>query len=103
MRFRILYQFRAPRGGPTQTRTGGSMTLKRVKSRGAPRSAPPPPDGLQSVQTAFRILDALSNAHGPVGLSSLAAEVGELKPRVYRHLATLKRLGVVFQDARNGG
>lgn len=79
------------------------MTLKRVKSRGAPRSAAPPADGLQSVQTAFRILDALSNAHGPVGLSSLAAQVGELKPRVYRHLATLKRLGVVFQDARNGG
>jgi DNA-binding IclR family transcriptional regulator len=60
-------------------------------------------DGLQSLQTAFRILDALSNAHGPVGLSSLAAELGELKPRVYRHLATMKRLGVVFQEARNGG
>ncbi len=78
-------------------------------SRATPRqarlkhAAPPRPDGLQSLQTAFRILDALSNAHGPVGLSSLAAELGELKPRVYRHLATMKRLGVVFQEARNGG
>ncbi len=60
-------------------------------------------DGLQSVQTAFRILDELANAHGPVGVSELARRLGELKPRVYRHLSTLKRLGVVFQDARNDG
>lgn len=66
----------------------------------APRQAAG--DGLQSLQTAFRILDALSNAHQPVALTDLAAMLGELKPRVYRHLATMKRLSVVFQDARNG-
>ncbi|HZO22172.1 MAG TPA: IclR family transcriptional regulator [Steroidobacteraceae bacterium] len=60
-------------------------------------------DGLQSLQTAFRILDELSDAHGPVGLTDLALRLGELKPRVYRHLSTMKRLGVVFQDPRNGG
>jgi IclR family transcriptional regulator, KDG regulon repressor len=60
-------------------------------------------EGLQSVQTAFRILDELSNAHGPVALTDLAGKLDELKPRVYRHLSTLKRLGVVFQDARSGG
>ncbi len=59
-------------------------------------------DGLQSLQTAFRILDELSNAHQPVGLTDLAGTLGELKPRVYRHLSTMKRIGVVFQDARNG-
>jgi IclR family KDG regulon transcriptional repressor len=59
-------------------------------------------DGLQSLQAAFRILDELSNAHQPVGLTDLAGMLGELKPRVYRHLSTMKRLGVVFQDARNG-
>jgi DNA-binding IclR family transcriptional regulator len=59
-------------------------------------------DGLQSLQTAFRILDELSNAHQPVGLTDLARVLGELKPRVYRHLSTMKRIGVVFQDARNG-
>ena len=74
----------------------------------ARRSAPRPAsgeggDGLQSVQTAFRILDELSNAHGPVALSDLAAALGELKPRVYRHLSTMKQLGVVSQEARNGG
>lgn len=77
--------------------------MKPVKRSRAGRARPARSDGLQSVQTAFRILDALSNAHGPVGLSNLAGEVGELKPRVYRHLATMKRIGVVFQDARNGG
>ncbi len=60
-------------------------------------------DGLQSVQAAFRILDELANAREPVGVSDLARRLGELKPRVYRHLSTLKRLGVVFQDARTGG
>lgn len=60
-------------------------------------------EGLQSVQTAFRILDQLANTHGPVGVTELARTLGELKPRVYRHLSTLKRLGVVFQDSRNGG
>jgi IclR family transcriptional regulator, KDG regulon repressor len=59
-------------------------------------------DGLQSLRTAFRILDELSSAHAPVGLTDLAGRLGELKPRVYRHLSTMKRLGVVFQDARNG-
>jgi IclR family KDG regulon transcriptional repressor len=60
-------------------------------------------EGLQSLQTTFRILDELSNAHGSVGLTDLAAKLGELKPRIYRHLSTMKRLGVVFQDSRNGG
>jgi IclR family KDG regulon transcriptional repressor len=75
-----------------------------------PRTGQPPPraqrqdrgEGLQSLQTAFRILDELSNAHGPMGLTDLAEMLGELKPRVYRHLSTLKALGVVSQDARNG-
>jgi IclR family KDG regulon transcriptional repressor len=60
-------------------------------------------EGLQSLRTTFRILDELSNAHGSVGLTDLAAKLGELKPRIYRHLSTMKRLGVVFQDSRNGG
>jgi IclR family transcriptional regulator, KDG regulon repressor len=72
----------------------------RLKQRAAVSEAG---DGLQSLQTAFRILEKLSDAPGAVGLTDLAAMLGELKPRVYRHLFTMKRLGVVFQDARNGG
>jgi DNA-binding IclR family transcriptional regulator len=51
---------------------------------------------------AFRILDALSASHGPMGLTELATQVGEQKPRVHRHLATLKAVGAVVQDARSG-
>ncbi|MEP6546503.1 MAG: IclR family transcriptional regulator [Gammaproteobacteria bacterium] len=58
--------------------------------------------GLQSLQAAFRILDELSNADGPIGLTDLAFKLGELKPRVYRHLSTMKALGIVIQDARSG-
>lgn len=59
-------------------------------------------DGLQSLQAAFRILDALSSADGPVGLTDLASRLDELKPRVYRHLSTMKSLGIVIQDTRSG-
>jgi DNA-binding IclR family transcriptional regulator len=81
--------------------------VKRKAARPAAQSSaqslrPIAGDGLQSLQAAFRILDELSNAHQPVGLTDLAAVLGELKPRVYRHLSTMKRLGVVFQDARTG-
>lgn len=79
-----------------------------MKHKTARRSAPPPAasdsgDGLQSLQTAFRILDELSNAHGPVALTDLAEVLGERKPRIYRHLSTMKQLGIVSQEARNGG
>jgi IclR family transcriptional regulator, KDG regulon repressor len=59
-------------------------------------------EGLQSLQMAFRILDALSASHGPVGLTDLAGKIGEQKPRVHRHLSTLKQVGAVVQDARTG-
>jgi IclR family KDG regulon transcriptional repressor len=79
--------------------------MKRTSAR---RAAPAPAatesgDGLQSLQTAFRILDELSKAHGPVALTDLAEVLGERKPRVYRHLSTMKQLGIVSQEARNGG
>ncbi len=37
-----------------------------------------------------------------MGLTDLAAALGELKPRVYRHLSTMKSLGIVVQDERSG-
>jgi hypothetical protein len=60
-----------------------------MKHKTRPRTVQPPAragrseggDGLQSVQTAFRILDELSNADGPVGLTDLARLLGELKLR----------------------
>lgn len=79
--------------------------MKHNRARRTAQRSPPgeSSDGLQSVQTAFRILDELSNAHGPVALSDLSAALGELKPRIYRHLSTMRQLGIVSQEARNGG
>jgi IclR family KDG regulon transcriptional repressor len=59
-------------------------------------------DGLQSLQAAFRILDELASADSPVGLTDLASRLDELKPRVYRHLSTMKSLGIVIQDTGSG-
>ena len=77
-------------------RTAGTVraSARRTRAEGG--------DGLQSLQAAFRILDKLSNADAPVGLTDLASMLGELKPRVYRHLSTMKGLGIVVQDPRSG-
>jgi DNA-binding IclR family transcriptional regulator len=79
------------------------MKRKSARRTAPARAATDGGDGLQSLQTAFRILDELSNAHGPVALTDLAEVLGERKPRVYRHLSTMKQLGIVSQQARNGG
>jgi IclR family KDG regulon transcriptional repressor len=84
-----------------------SIPMKRTPARPAGRKSPSGTqaaagDGLRSLQAAFRILDALANAHQPLGLTDVADLLGELKPRLYRHLSTMKRLGVVYQDGRNG-
>lgn len=70
-----------------------------VRAAPAPRGAG---DGIQSLQAAFGILDALAEAGRPMGITELASALGELKPRVYRHLSTLKQLGVVYQEMQSG-
>ncbi|RQS26448.1 MULTISPECIES: IclR family transcriptional regulator [unclassified Burkholderia] len=56
------------------------------------------PAVLESVGIVFRLLDELSSARRPMGVTELAQIVEEPKPRVYRHLASLRQLGVVEQD-----
>ncbi|MFL9863138.1 IclR family transcriptional regulator [Paraburkholderia fungorum] len=53
---------------------------------------------LESVGIVFRLLDEMSSARRPMGVTELAQIVEEPKPRVYRHLASLRQLGVVEQD-----
>lgn len=59
-------------------------------------------DGVQAVQTAFRILDQLALTEGAVGVTELAEALGEVKSSVHRHLTTLKQLGAVHQDVTTG-
>lgn len=62
-------------------------------------AAPSGPGILESVGIVFDILDKLSQAARPMGVTELAQLMAQPKPRVYRHLASMRQLGVVEQDA----
>jgi IclR family transcriptional regulator, KDG regulon repressor len=53
---------------------------------------------LESVGIVFRLLDELALARRPLGVTELAQLLEEPKPRVYRHLASMKQIGAVEQD-----
>ena len=53
---------------------------------------------INSVVTTLDIIEHMAGAHGPVGVSELAAAVGMPKPRIYRHLRTLVERGYVAQE-----
>jgi IclR family KDG regulon transcriptional repressor len=56
------------------------------------------PSILESVGIVFQLLDTLSGARRPLGVTELAELIEEPKPRVYRHLASMRMLGAVEQD-----
>jgi DNA-binding IclR family transcriptional regulator len=53
---------------------------------------------VRSVLVAVRVLEGLARAGRPLGVTDLARLVGDGKGRVHRHLATLRRAGLVDQD-----
>lgn len=55
---------------------------------------------VQSVMMAGQIIEALAAAGQPMRLTALANQLGEAKPKIHRHLSTLKFLGFVDQDAQ---
>jgi IclR family transcriptional regulator, KDG regulon repressor len=55
---------------------------------------------IQSVVMAGQIIEALAAAGQPLRLTALAQRLGEPKAKMHRHLATLKYLGFVEQDAQ---
>ncbi|MGB9662272.1 MAG: IclR family transcriptional regulator [Moorellaceae bacterium] len=58
--------------------------------------------GVQAVDRALSILEALARAEGPVMLSALSAEVGLHVSTVHRLLTTLARRGFVEQEPYQG-
>lgn len=52
----------------------------------------------QSVTTSARILGELASSAQPLGVSELARRLGETKPRIFRHLATMRQVGFVSQE-----
>lgn len=59
----------------------------------------PHDNSVQSVVVAVRVLDALAQSGQPMGVTEIGRIMGESKARVYRHLATLRKLGLVYQEA----
>jgi IclR family transcriptional regulator, acetate operon repressor len=56
------------------------------------------PGGVQSVERAFELLEAMADAGGVVGLSQLAALSGLPLPTIHRLMRTLVNLGYVRQE-----
>ena len=55
-------------------------------------------NSVEAVKVTVRILDELALAQRAMGVTELADLLKETKPRVHRHLQTLKETGVVEQD-----
>ena len=54
---------------------------------------------LDSVAVVAQILDELAAAQQPIGVTQLARQLDHSKARMHRYLVSLKRLGLVEQDA----
>ena len=80
------------------------MARRRELDAGDPRSDPrldPPRDsrrGIQSLETGFRIIDALIQSGRPLPLKAIAARVGLPPSNVHFYLVSLVRIGMVSQD-----
>lgn len=53
---------------------------------------------LESVGIVFDILDRLTQAGRPMGVTELAQLMKQPKPRVYRHLSSMRQIGVIEQE-----
>jgi DNA-binding IclR family transcriptional regulator len=56
------------------------------------------PNSVEAVKVSMRMLDELALQQRPMGVTELADALGETKPRIHRHLSTLKEMGLVEQD-----
>ncbi|TLS46590.1 IclR family transcriptional regulator [Streptomyces montanus] len=58
--------------------------------------------GIQSVEIAMRILRALEESGGPVGLSAIAQASGTQPSKAHRYLVSLGRVGLTQQNPSSG-
>jgi len=57
-----------------------------------------PPAGIQSLKSAFKVIEEMAALGEPVGVTELSKALGMPKTRTFRYLRTLKTLGYVSQD-----
>lgn len=58
-------------------------------------------NSVDAVKVSVRIMEAMANAQRAMGVTELADLLQETKPRVHRHLSTLKEVGMIEQDSSN--
>jgi DNA-binding IclR family transcriptional regulator len=58
-------------------------------------------NSVDAVKVSVRIMEAMANAQRAMGVTELADLLQETKPRVHRHLSTLKEVGMIEQDNSN--
>lgn len=63
-----------------------------------PHAASKNPNSVEAVKVAMRILDELAVQQRPMGVTELADALSETKPRIHRHLSTLKEIGLIDQE-----
>ncbi|QIM53316.1 IclR family transcriptional regulator [Hydrogenophaga crocea] len=63
-----------------------------------PDDTEPQRAGIQSVEVGFELLEAMSQAHGPLMLRDLAAAANMSAAKAHRYLVSFQRLGLVVQD-----
>lgn len=68
----------------------------------AAATEPSPRQGIQSVENAMRVLEALEHGGGPLTLSEVAARAGEAPNKVHRYLVSLCRVGLASQSRISG-
>jgi len=81
------------------------MRAKTLKNRSLVKDAAPRPakriNSVEAVQVALRILNTLASGRRPMGVTELADALQETKPRIHRHLSTMREMGVIEQDRRS--
>lgn len=63
-----------------------------------PEETEPQRAGIQSVEVGFELLEAMSQASGPLMLRDLAAAAHMSAAKAHRYLVSFQRLGLVIQD-----
>ena len=58
--------------------------------------------GIQSVELAMTVLQAIEQGLGPMALTQIAAAAGMAPSKAHRYLVSLGRVGLVVQSQRNG-
>ncbi|MFK0100576.1 IclR family transcriptional regulator [Streptomyces sp. NPDC091040] len=78
------------------------MNTQRPSDSAPPGEAPPARQGIQSVELAMTVLQALEEGRGPMTLTQISAASGMQPSKAHRYLVSLARVGLVAQSPSSG-